>query len=556
MKKYLFIILIFFLSCNNKDDKNLNKISSPANGGALVIGIPNDFDFLNPILSMDLVCESVQDLVFPSLLDMHWNDDQEITFEPYYANSWQFSPDYKTITFNLKNNIYWEDGKKVIPADLVFSYKLYQNPAVASAKQNWLKNLDINPAGFRNSNGTGIDIINDTTIRFHFSRRYSNQMIHSNLKFIAKHIFEKTDPKNLQNDTNNFKPIGAGPYKLLDWKENQLIILGRNDNYKLSNKPFIDKIIFRVLPEPLTRITALKQGEVDFIEGIKPDDVNELRKNKNLSIISFTGRNYDYISWSNIDNSYYHKTKKIKPHSLFGDKRIRRALTMGINRQDIIRSYLGEFSRSCNGPISPVFKWAYNDQLKPVEYNPEKAKSLLQECGWSDKDGDGIIEKDGKKFKFTLYYQTGNSRREYVANIVQNNLKMIGIDIDLQKMEWNVFTEKMNKREIDAFISGNGVDYTFDLINFWGSDLEKCRLNDPGFQNKRVDELLELADNTVNLKDSAPYWKEFQEIINEEQPCTFLYWYALIIGHNTRIKNVKSNIWDSYNHIWEWKINN
>jgi peptide/nickel transport system substrate-binding protein len=559
MKKlcYLFALTLFLFGCNGKD-KNEQTISDenlkPRTGGNITIALLNDLDFLNPVISTDVPSEWVSDLIFPSFTDVVWNDSSAaIEFKPFYAKSWEYSNDGKDLTYFLKYNAYWEDGTRISPKDITFSYKLYSNPLIPSTKRY---NLIYFYKNKRNEPDIdkSLEVKNDSIIIFHFTRSYPLQLYHTNLKFIPEHHFKDVNPKDLRNHPNNFKPIGAGPYKLDKWEENQFINLSRNENYTISGKPYIDKIIFKVIPEYTTRLTALKSNEIDFMDAVQPQDVGDIKKNyPKLNLVALTDRYYDYVSWSNIDNEYYRKYKKIRPHHLFGSKNIRKALTMAINREEIINGFLGEYGMICNGPVSPVFKWAYNNDIKPYPYNPNESQKLLKDEGWTDEDGDGILEKNGRKFEFTLYL-SGNPRREYAANIIQSNLKKIGIDINIEKLEWNVFLEKIDKRKIDVFINGMGITPQIDLSDYWISDLEKTQSNVSGFQNKRVDELIHLADNVKNIKDAAPYWKEFQAIIHEEQPVTFLYWFANIIGVNKRIRNCKSNIWDSYNHIWEWWV--
>jgi peptide/nickel transport system substrate-binding protein len=316
-------------------------------------------------------------------------------------------------------------------------------------------------------------------------------------------------------------------------------------------------LIYKVLPEYTSRLTALKNNEVDFINGISPDDIPSLKTNyPNINLIPLIGSYYDCVSWSNIDGKYYSKTKKIRPHPLFGDKSVRKALTMAIDRNEIIQAFLGSYGQLCSSPVSPIFKWAFNSNVKPYPFDRNESKRILDSLGWKDINGDGILEKDGISFKFTLYLDIGNKRREFAANIIKDNLKKIGIDANIEKMEWNVLQDNIVKRKPDAFICSISIASDLNLSDFWSSDLEKAALNDPGYQNIRVDELISLINNAKDLRDAAPYLKEFQEIIHNDEPVTFLYWWANIIGVSKRVQNVKSNIWDPYNHIWEWWIKN
>ena len=352
----------------------------------------------------------------------------------------------------------------------------------------------------------------------------------------------------MREDIRAYKPITAGPYKLEKWETNGQIVLTRNEDYNLGPKPIMEKIVFKILPDYISRLTALKTGEIDFMVGIRPEDTEELIKHPNIGIINLSASNYEYICWSNIDGGYYNMTGKIRPHPLFGNKNVRRALTMAIDRNEIIQTCLGNYGQPCNSPISPIFKNEYNSALPPINYDHIVASSLLANEGWSDHNRNGIIDKDGIEFSFTLYINSGNPRREYVANMIKTYLQKIGIEVKLEKLEWNTFETKTMNRELDAFITGLSVSIDLDQYNFWYSDLSKAQMNDPGFQNQRVDYLIDKI-YISNREDATALYKEFQEIIHDEQPCTFLYWYSNIIGYNLRLKGVNPTILDFYNDI-------
>ena len=143
-------------------------------------------------------------------------------------------------------------------------------------------------------------------------------------------------------------------------------------------------MIFKIVPDYNSRITQLKKGEVDFVELVKTEDIPELKKADNLNITSQKGREYDYVAWNNIDYELYNKTKKIEPNKFFGSSDVRKALTYGINRKEILDEYMSGHGQLSIGPVSPIFKGAVDSDLKPYEYNPEKAKQLLASEGWKD----------------------------------------------------------------------------------------------------------------------------------------------------------------------------
>ncbi|MBL7961465.1 ABC transporter substrate-binding protein, partial [bacterium] len=176
--------------------------------------------------------------------------------------------------------------------------------------------------------------------------------------------------------------------------------------------------------------------------------------------------------------------------------------------------------------------------------------------GWSDHDGDGIIDRDGRKFEFELYYDAGNSRREFAALIIQKNLEAVGIKAHVQSVETNVFYDNELKKNYDAFISGIGVTLQIDPTSEWNSDLKKNTYNDVSYQNPEIDKLIEKGKSYINPIDAAPTWKKFQAIIYEDQPATFLFWRDEIVGYNKRIKHTHTSMLGEIDKYWLWTIRN
>ncbi|MBL7995108.1 ABC transporter substrate-binding protein [bacterium] len=550
MNKFNRIILVTAAFC-------IFSCSTKHNGSTVVVAVKADPDQINPVTHVTAFGRILCTGLFPRLLESEFDTvTGMIHYQPLLAKRFEFSQDHKSLTYFLRSDIFWEDGERVTARDIKFTFELINHPDVASSKKDQLQMLDIDESG---SLDKAIRIINDSTLTFNFKQANPLQIYDTNLQpgFLPYHLLKDVKPADLRTHPFNLNPLSAGSYGLSVWKKQEQIVYKSREESTVPAAGKVDQIVFRVIPEYTTRLTSLKTGEVDVMYPINPQDVAQIKKeNPSIRIDVMKARYYDYVGWQNIDQKIYHESKGtiIKPHPLFGNKNVRKALTIAINRQEIVEGFLGEYGQQAVSPISPVFKWAINDSLRPLPYDPDLAKRMLKQENWFDHDGDGVIDRDGRKFEFNLYYDAGNDRREFAALIIQKNLEAVGIKVHVQSVETNVFYDNELKKNYDAFISGIGVTLQIDPTSEWNSDLKKNTYNDVSYQNAEVDKLIEKGKSYINPLDAAPTWKKFQAIIYEDQPATFLFWRDEIVGYNKRIKNTHTSILGEIDKYWLWTI--
>ena len=541
----------------------------------LVITMLGDADYLNPVIGTTVTSSNIFGLIYPSLLQSEFDTTTGLlnyialekklrdiapgqskkTPKGAVAKRWIMSADHKSITYILRNNAFWDDGKPIVSGDFKFSYQLYGNPVIASARQQYLAELigaDKGSVDFDKA----IETPNDTTLTFHFYKPVPEHLalFHTSLTPLPAHRWKNVKPDEFRHSSLNLDPLGAGPYKLKNWQQQQEIVLASNEKSTLPKPGNIPVISFKVVPDYTVRLTQLQTGAADVVENIKPEDFTALLKANNQIKIKTVGlRVYDYVGWSNIDQAEYQRSGKFKPHPLFGSARVRLALTQAINREAIIDGYLKEYGVICNTDISPSLKWAYDNRITPHVFDPVKASELLKAEGWVP-GPDGILQKNGRRFSFVLYTNAGNARRNYASVIIQQNLRSIGIDCKLEVQESNVFFESLQARKLDAWLAGWSIGLEIDPLDVWGSDLKKSRFNFAGYRNPRIDELCDLAKQKMDFKEARPYWIEYQEIIHRDQPITFLYWMKETQGFNKRIEGDELNIAGTFYNVDDWRL--
>ena len=575
---YLLIIatMLTLSSCNRDNNSKGNASKNrAAMDSTLVISMLGDADYLNPVIGATVTSSNIFGLIYPSLLQSEFDTTTGLmnymalekklrSVTPgqgkkapkgAIARSWRLSDDHKSLTYILRSDAFWDDGKPIVSADFKFSYQLYGNPVIASARQQYLAELvgaDKGKVDFDKA----IETPNDTTLIFRFFKPVPEQLalFHTSLTPLPAHRWKNVKPDEFRRSPLNLTPLGAGPYKLKSWQQQQEISLVSSRKSNLPKPGNIPAISFKVVPDYTVRLTELQTGAVDVVENIKPEDFTALLKaNRKIDIKTVGLRVYDYVGWSNIDQAEYRKNGIVKPHALFGSATVRVALTNAIDRQAIIDGYLKQYGVICNNDISPSLKWAYNNKITPHPYDPAKASALLKSEGWLP-GSDGILQKNGKKFSFVLYTNAGNARRNYASVIIQQNLRAIGIDCKLDVQESNVFFENLQSGKLDAWMAGWSIGLEIDPLDSWGSDLKKSRFNFPGYRNPRIDELSELAKQKMDPVQARPYWLEYQEILHRDQPITFLYWIRETQGFNKRIEGAELNISGTFYNVDDWRL--
>ncbi len=540
------VLSLVVVSCGKRSD-DLSDVSA-------VVALTGDVDNFNPVIASSSVASEVNSMIYPMMFDVKFDLRQsQLVYGPGLVWSWEFLNDGRDVRLHLRNDAKWQDGTPVTTRDVKFTYDLVGDPVVASPRSSYTNNM-IHTDGRFDVNKS-IEVIDDTIMIFHFTHRYPQQLFHLNLSPIPEHVFSKADRASLGTFPANNNPVSAGPFKLERWSRNTELVLGSNPMCVLPGPAKLQRVVMRIIPEPTTRLAELTAGTVDVMWPVYPEDAKTLRQKSSLIRLEvLPPRSYEYIGWANIDFDEWRKSggKVIKPHRLFGDKRVRQALTYAINRRQILENKLGEYGELAISDFSPVFRWALNTDLLPYNYDVERARQLLRAAGWFDTNSDGIIDKDGQNFEFTLNYNAGNLRREYVATVVQDNLRQLGIKVNISALETNVHKTNVDQKKYDAFIAGFSVGLAIDPSSRWG-DIRNT-FNSTGFQNARVTELINLGMNVQDERDAAPYWKELQEILHNEQPCTFMYWIKEIVGVNRRVKNTNVNILGVLDNMWEWKI--
>ncbi|RMF97826.1 MAG: peptide-binding protein [Candidatus Schekmanbacteria bacterium] len=517
-KIFLIFILAFFIilpSCGKRQEKSEKQPIKeeinyePAYGDTIVEGSIGQVSTLIPQLASDSASHEVADLIYNGLV--RYNKD--LIIEGVLADSWKVSEDGLRITFHLKKQVKWHDGAPFTAKDVLFTYNLMIDPKTPTAyKEDFLRVKKV-------------EVPDDYTFVVIYDKPFAPALISWSISILPSHILEGQDITKTDFGRN---PIGTGPYKFEKW-ESDRIILKANDDY-FEGRPYIDRVIYRVIPDNQTMFLELKGGGIDWM-GLTPI---QYKRQTETDFFRKNFQKFRYPSFSYTYLGYNLKDEKFK------DKRVRQALSYAINRQEIIDGVLLGLGREATGPYLPDM-WVYNPNVKRYPYDKKKALELLTEAGWKDTDNDGFLDKNGKKFQFTIITNQGNSMRARTGEIIQKNLHDIGIDVKLRIIEWAAFLKDfINKRKFEAVILGWSVPRDPDLYDVWhSSKTGPEELNFVSYSNPEVDELLEKGRSVFDQEERKKYYYRIQEILAEDQPYTFLYVPDALPAIHKRFKNIK-----------------
>lgn len=486
------------------------QVVPPAYGDRIIFGSIAEASNLIPYLSSDSSSHEVADLLF--VAPLRYNKDLEI--EPFAAQSYEVLDSGRLLRFTLRQGIFWEDGTELTADDVAFTWKLVTNPQTASPyAEDFMAVKEFTVTG-------------RYTFEVRYERYFARALISWMSAILPKHILEGQD---IHKTTFSRKPMGAGPYRLHSWEAGTRIRLVASPTY-FEGRPYISEVVYRIIPDISTMFLETKAGKLDFM-GLTPQQY--LRQTSGEPWNSLF-KKYKYLS-----ASYVYLGFNLQ-HPLFQDVRVRQAVSCAISRDDIIKGVLLGEGTPAFGPYKPG-SWAYNTNITPVQQDVDKARTLLREAGFTDSDGDGIVEKNGKPFAFTILTNQGNEQRILAATVIQNQLKAVGIDVRIRTVEWAAFIKEfINTGRFDAVIMGWTITQDPDIYDVWHSSKAKPGgLNFTRYTNAEVDALLVEARSTPDTARRKILYDRVQEIMHADQPYCFLFVpYALPVVQS-RFQGIK-----------------
>ncbi|WP_229670788.1 peptide ABC transporter substrate-binding protein [Deinococcus aquiradiocola] len=464
-------------------------------GGTLTVGLGYDIDTLN-VYSTGYLGD-VQAAVVEGLLA----PDSKARYVPVLATrvptiqngGIKVAPDGKSmvVTYTLRPGVKWSDGQPFTSADVKFTWEAVKNPKFIAESKDGTDDI------------SSIDTPNPLTVVVNY-KRVAPDFASTLFTFgiLPKHTL---DGKDLNTDTYNQQPLGTGPFKVTEYRKGQYVILDRNPFYWRKDSsgvqlPYLDRMVFKIIPDSNTMVTQLKSGEVQLAYGVPYSQVPQLDSQPGLQIVKNA-----VLSWQHLDFNF-------KGPAPLRDLNVRKAFAYAINKATVSRA-LGGYPTPIDTVVVPVF--SYSNKLVPkYPYDPAKARQLLDAAGY--KPGpDGIRVKDGQRLSFNIMVQAGRSTDEDAEQVIIASLKAIGVELKPDNKSGVAFRDARYKGGYDLFYSGwiTAADPTYSV--FFGS---KGVNNGQGYSNPKVDALLNTAESTLDATARGKALRDFQTLLMQDLP--------------------------------------
>ncbi len=456
--------------------------------GTIVIASGGEPDILLPPVSEFSITRDVTDQLFLKLADLgpSGNTIGDEDFQPQLAERWEWDAP-TTLVFHLDPRARWQDGQAVTAADVAFTYDAYTDSLVNSSFRSSLRHI------------AAVTTRDSLTVVFRFRQRYPEMFYDAvyHLRILPAHLLREIPRNQWRSAPLGRAPVGDGPYRFVAWKAGESIELAADSTFFLG-RPHLRRVIWRFTPYP------------------------------------YKGSAYGYVGFN-----LAMPGDTTKPHPLFGDRDLRRALVMGTDRERLLRNVFGEFAKVPPGPLSQLW-WIWDPEIRELPYDSGQAARLLTRTGWTDTDGDGIRDKDGRPLAFRLLLPTTSAIRRQYARLLQEQFRIAGVDVQLDEVDFSLFNERARAGRFDA------------LLNVWNTDPTPSsgfpqtwtpagfgRSNYGHYDNPDVDRLVDQAVASAANRDQARRaWRAAVETLNRDAPGIFLFATANVAAVHKRIGDV------------------
>ena len=508
-------------------------------GGTVVVGNIGEIpDGMNNHVSQGYTASQHQNFVNLVTLVQY---DEDLNPTPYLAESWEVSDDVTEITFHIRDDVYWHDGELTDAYDVAYTFKRAIDPATAFPNTAFWTHYDQGP--------DGVEVVDSFTVKFRMRPHADFIDPWRAMAIMPEHLL-KDVPSNVlsQHPYGTVCPVGNGPFVFVEHRQDASWTFQANPAFPagLGGRPYLDRYVYRSITEQTTLLTELLTARLDVYIAPPPDHAQAIIDSDAVGLRQYVGRRYDYVGWN-----------ARRPQ--LADKRVRQALSRGTNRQEIVDALLQGYGTVANGSVPP-FHWAHDPSLgkEAMSYDQDAARALLDAAGWVDRDGDGVRENaDGDRLSISIKYNDGNDIRQGIAEIMQVQLAEIGVEVAPTVVEWGTLLSQISDptlRDFDGVVIGWVTEYKLDDSDLFHSRNFSGMFAQSGTLRPDIDSLLDQLPLVIDRTDAKPLWRQYQELLVDEQPFTFFFFPDRIEGVSKRLRDVEMDSRGEWLNIKDWWI--
>ncbi|HWC73739.1 MAG TPA: ABC transporter substrate-binding protein [Gemmatimonadales bacterium] len=535
-RRYEILPVVFLLVALGGCERR--KLCNAPDCGTLVDAAIGEPGTLLPASTEEITARDVDEQLFLKLADvgMSINTIGDEDFQPLLAKQWEWDGPL-TLVFHIDPRARWHDGQPVTAVDVAFTYDAYNDSAVASPYRAQLKRI------------ASVTARDSLTAVFRFRERYPEMFYDAvyHMRILPAHLLRSVPRDQWKTAEFGRKPIGDGPYRFVSWQAGQAIEL-RSDTTFFLGRPGIRRLIWRFTPDLGVAVTQLVADQVDVREQlVTPEMIDRARTAKQLKLYPYSGNVYTYLAFNLRANG-----DTTKPHPIFGDREVRRALTMAVDRASLVKSTLGDIGKVPPGPTSSLL-WIWDPEIRQLPYDTAQAGRTLNARGWRDHDGDGVRDRDNQPLAFRIVVPSTSVLRRQYARLLQEQFRLLGIHVDIDEVDPSVLQQRLTSGKYDAAIlsrsndpsPSSGITQTWTRAGIGGSNY--ARYSSPEF-----DRLVDGAIAATSRDQSKRLWRAAMETINADAPAIFLYALGNMAGIHRRVDNVqiRPDSWAALLRTW------
>ena len=533
-------LIVLSAACTTDERKNATDPAS--HGGTLVITASGDPEILLPPLASTVPSKIIGDMVYDRLAMVgdSMNVVGDVGFKPQLARRWTWSPDSLSIAFSLDSGARWHDGKPVRADDVRFTYELYANPANGSPYAASIASID------------SVTARDSLTAVFWFTKRSPMQFYDAvnTMSILPRHLVGDATGPALRSAAIARAPVGSGRFRFVKWNAGASIeVAADTANYR--GRPGLDRVIMTIAPDFNTAFARLVGGEADFIEQVPPPNLEQIAADSTLRLLLNRGLDYNFVQFN-----LRHPKNRSRPHPLFGDRELRRALTHAVDRVRNVRNAYDSLADVALGPTVRAYPTT-NASLKSLPYSPDAARRILDSLGWKDSNGDGVRERNGVELEFSLAVPSSSRARNAVAVLMQDQLRQVGAKLNLEPLDFTAFIDRETRRDFDAVFGGWRVEPSPGGIRqTWTSAGSRAGsgTNYGSYENPRFDALVDSALASESLADRTRLFTWAYEIIIDDAPAIWMAEPRTVMAIHRRIetRGIRPDSW--WANVADWTI--